>query len=210
MSSQSHPSFPIGTGACGARGIERLWRARRLSMASAGRLIGYEAVITRLGVFVSGFLLLFLPFKGSAQSSGSSSLYQLSLAAYAEASGGYRGGKPIRVLETEYLRCACSGCSGGDEIVPSRAGSSVTECVTNSSMKAAVRKMRSGFGVVVINPIRNVGDELVVDCAEYSAGARRGKVVLGVYGGYRVYWRFDCAAGQYVKVRVEHYPPFIL
>ncbi len=44
---------------------------------------------------------------------------------------------------------------------------------------------------------------LIVRCAEFSASVRHGKLILGVYGGYEIYWRFDCSTNEYVKAKVD-------
>lgn len=154
----------------------------------------------------AAFLLLTLPsLPGSAQPGGSETLYQRSLAAYADASQESMHGKPIRVWESETLRC-----SEALDALPPVAGSSRVECMRASSLRSDRRRIGSDYPVVEIKAIREFPDGLFVDCAEYRVGVRRGKITLGVYGGYRVYWRFDCAKNQFVKTQVVRYSPFTL
>lgn len=132
------------------------------------------------------------------------SLYQLSLMAYVEAKAeqGSTGNNIVVVVVNSVLHD-----SHVVEIFPPKIGSATVEYLTPESITERHRRIGKDFPMVEILPMRNSHDLLVVGCAEYRASVRHGKLVLGVFGGYEVSWRFDCSKDEYVKVKVERWSP---
>jgi hypothetical protein len=156
-------------------------------------------------------VLSFLPFfstfgQVNALKKDNLSLYQLSLMAYVEAKAEQGStGNSIVVMVNSVLHD-----SHVVEIFPPKIGSATVEYLTAESMTERHRRIGKDFPMVEILPMRNSHDLLVVGCAEYRVTVRRGKLVLGVFGGYEVSWRFDCSKDEYVKVKVERWSPLTL
>jgi|HubBroStandDraft_6_1064221.scaffolds.fasta_scaffold234921_3 hypothetical protein len=155
-------------------------------------------------------VLSFLPFSMFGQvnpvTKENVSLYQLSLMAYVEAKAEHGStGDNIVVMVNSILND-----SHVVEIFPPKIGSATVEYLTSESMKERHRRLGKDFPIVEILPMRNSHDLLVVGVAEYRVSVRHGKLILGVFGGYEVSWRFDCSKNEYVKVRVEGWPPMVL
>jgi len=137
----------------------------------------------------------------NAQTKDNLSLYQLSLAAYVEAKTDHSSAtNNIVVLDNIVL-----GDSHVAEIFPPKIGSSTIEYLNTKAIVERHKKLGKGFPIVELLPMRNSHGFLIVGCAEYHADLRHGKLVLGVFGGYEVYWRFDCSKDQYVKVKIERW-----
>jgi hypothetical protein len=150
-------------------------------------------------------VLSFLPFsmfgQVSAPKKDNVSLYQLSLMAYVEAQAEHGStGDNIVVMVNSILND-----SHVVEIFPPKIGSATVEYLTSELMKKRRRRIGKDFPIVEILPMRNSHDLLVVGVAEYRVSVRHGKLLLGVFGGYEVSWRFDCFKNEYVKVKVEHW-----
>lgn len=129
------------------------------------------------------------------------SLYQLSLMAYVEAKANQGStDNNIVVMDSSVVHD-----SHAVEIFPSKIGSATVEYLTSESIKKRHRRIGKDFPVVEILPMRNSHDLLVVGCAEHRVSVRHGKLVLGIFGGYEVSWRFDCSKNEYVKVKVERW-----
>jgi hypothetical protein len=141
-----------------------------------------------------------------AQNKDEKSLYELSLAAYIEAKAQQGGsGNSTIVL---------SNCVLNDshviETFPTKIGQSTIEYLNEEAIIERFKKLGKEFTVVAILPMRNRDGLLRVGCAEYRAGVRHRKLVLGVFGGYDIHWRIDCSKNQYVKVKVEKWSPLTL
>ena len=152
-------------------------------------------------------ILSFFPFFSTfgqvdAPKKDNVSLYQLSLMAYVEAKAEQGSTDNIVVMVNSVLKD-----SHVVEIFPLKIGSATVEHLTAKSMTERHRKIGRDFPTIEILPIRNSHDLLVVGCAEYRVTVRHGKLVLGVFGGYEVSWRFDCSKNDYVKVKVERWTP---
>jgi hypothetical protein len=96
------------------------------------------------------------------------------------------------------------------EKLPSKIGSSTIEYLTAESIQERFRRIGKDFPIVEILPMRSQHGLLVVGCAEFRVSVRHRKLVLGVFGGYEVHWRFDCSKGEYVKIKVERWSSLIL
>ncbi|MBZ5593412.1 MAG: hypothetical protein LAP39_14310 [Acidobacteriia bacterium] len=148
-------------------------------------------------------LMLSLPAleEVNAQTKDNLSLYQLSLVAYVEAKADHSSpANNIVLLDNIVLHD-----SHVAEILPPKIGSSTIEYLNTKSIAERHKKLGKGFPIVEILPMRNSNGFLIVGCAEYHADVRHGKLILGVFGGYEVYWRFDCSKDQYVKVKIERW-----
>ncbi|HET9318697.1 MAG TPA: hypothetical protein VFO27_02940, partial [Bryobacteraceae bacterium] len=93
------------------------------------------------------------------------------------------------------------------KILPTNIGPTTIEYLDAKAVIERYRRLGRKFDVLEILPIRNVREVLIVNCAEYRVSMRRRKLVLGVAGGYMVHWRYDCAAAEFVNVKVEHWVP---
>ena len=153
-------------------------------------------------LLVLGLMLFCLTLgQMNAQTKDKVSLYQLSLMAYVEAKGEQGGtGNSIVVLDNSVLHD-----SHVVETFPPEIGSSSIEYLTTKSIVERYRRIGKAFPLVEILPMRNSHGLLIVGCAEYRVNVRHGKLVLGVFGGYEVSWRFDCSKDEYVKVKVERW-----
>jgi hypothetical protein len=131
----------------------------------------------------------------------SESLYLRSLSASVEAKGlqGPNNNNFV-VLENDVLQGMDSA-----KIFPTKIGSATIEYLDTKAIMDRFRRIGRKFAVLEVEPLRNVREVLIVNCAEYSVNIRRGKLVLGVAGGYMVHWRFDCSTREYVRVRVERW-----
>jgi hypothetical protein len=131
----------------------------------------------------------------------SESLYQRSLSACVESKGlESPANNNLVVLENDVLRGMDSA-----KIFPTKIGSTTIEYLDTKAIMERYRRVGRKFAVLEVEPLRNVREVLIVNCAEYSVNIRRGKLVLGVGGGYMVHWRFDCSTGEYAKVKVERW-----
>lgn len=124
---------------------------------------------------------------------------------------------------SEYVEARASKSATNDSIVvlqkdvpgdwlpvfPSRIGSVTIEYLTSKAVMERYRRLHQKFAVLEIKPMNNSREELVVNCAVWSVGVRRRKLVLGVSGGYWVHWRYDCSSREFVRVRVEPWYPRI-
>jgi hypothetical protein len=161
-----------------------------------------KAPASKSGPFVLS-LVLFFSILGeiNAQTKDNLSLYQLSLSAYVEAKaeqGATRNG--IVVIDNEVLHDLHVA-----ESFPPKIGLSTIEYLTTESITKRYKKVGKGFPIVEILPMRDLHGFLIVGCAEYRVDVRHGKLVLGVFGGYEVHWRFDCSKNEFVKVKIEHW-----
>jgi hypothetical protein len=126
---------------------------------------------------------------------------QCSLAAYAEARAERTGpDNNIIVLANSILKD-----SHVAEIFPPKIGSSTVEYLAAKVIKERCRRTGKPIPIVELLPIREDQGFLVVRCAEFGAYTRHGKLILGVYGGYEVYWRFDCSRNEYIKAKEDWY-----
>jgi hypothetical protein len=151
-------------------------------------------------------LLLSIIGEINAQTKDDLSLYQLSLLACVEAKTEHSVARDnIVVMDNEVFHD-----SHVAETFPPEIGSSAIEYLTRESIVKNYKKVGTGFPIVEILPMRNSHGFLIVGCAEYRVGVRHGKLVLGVFGGYEVHWRFDCSTDQYVKVKIERWNPLTL
>ena len=140
-------------------------------------------------------------FSSLGQARDNVSLYQLSLRAYVEAKAEQGGtADSIVVWDTDVLHDKYAV-----ETFPQKIGSITIEYLTTKSIMERYKRLGKAFSIVEILPMRNYHDLLVVRCAEYSAGVRHGRLDLGVFGGYKVTWRFDSSKDEYVKINVERW-----
>ena len=135
--------------------------------------------------------------------SAGKSLYQLSLSAciQAKAEKGDSTNNVI-VLENNVLRDSDSVA-----ILPAKMGSANIEYLDPKAIAVRYRRLAKELAILEILPIRNAGDMLIVNCAEYKAAIRKRRLVLSVTGGYIVHWRLDCSTGEYATVNVERWFP---
>ena len=147
-------------------------------------------------------ILLFITVGQANTQTACNGLYQCSLVAYAEAKAERDGpGHSIAVMESIVLKDVRD-----TESFPSVVNSSAVEFLTTKSIKQRCRKTGKPFGIVEILPMRERNGVLIVRYAEFSADTRHGKLILGVYGGYEVFWKFDCASNKYIKTSAQWYP----
>jgi hypothetical protein len=154
-------------------------------------------------LLVVGLLFLSSTFRQmNAQTANDLSLYQRSLQAYLEAKAEKgSANEHVIVLDNSVWHNTID-----TDAFPARISSYTIECLGSKSIRDRYRKVGE-FGIVEVLPVTNRDDLLIVTCAEYRVSVRHGKLILGVYGGYRVEYRFDCSKGQYVKAGVEPYLP---
>jgi len=146
-----------------------------------------------------GLLFFFLTLcRTKAETPNNLSLYQRSLQAYVEAKAELGStDDAILVLDNDVVHDLFAA-----RLFPAKIGSHTIECLNNKSIKDRYKKTGKQFRVVEVSPMRSQGNNLIVECREYGVSARGGKVILGVYGGYQIEWRFDCSKGEYVKTGV--------
>jgi hypothetical protein len=151
-------------------------------------------------------ILVFSTFGQANAQTKCNGLYQCSLAAYAEAKAQRDGpGHDIIVMESSILRDIRDS-----EIFPSAINSSAVEYLATRTIKQRCQKTGKPVPIVDLLPMRERKGLLIVRCAEYGAYTRHGKLILGVYGGYEVYWRFDCSTNEYIKTTAQWYPGSVL
>ena len=120
------------------------------------------------------------------------SLYQRSLIAYVET-------KACKAAVNEsliVLRDFVLEEEDTAQLYPTKIGQVAIEYLDTKAVLDRYQKLGRAFLVLKIEPVRNFDDTLVVNCVEARAGIRRRKLTLGVAGGYRVEWRYDCAAAR--------------
>ena len=150
----------------------------------------------RVHAVVLVLLCINSPFAARSQET---SLYLRSLTAYAQA------GRPT-VQDSGVLVVVKNNVVDDPALfypLPTNVGSIRVEFVDDNALRARYRENKKAFWAIEIKPMVNRANELIVDCQEYRAAVRRGKVTLSVMGGVRIHWRFDSQIGDYVLTRVE-------
>jgi len=157
-------------------------------------------------IFAASLILFFSAARPLTAQPGSTGLYQRALIAYAGAKAERDGvGKGIVVLENNILQDAHVV-----EIFPPKIDSTPIEYLSANAIKERCRKTGQEIRVVELLPMREYQGLLIVRCAEFGAYVKHGKLILGVYGGYEVQWRFDCLKGEYVKVKENWYAGLVM
>ena len=133
----------------------------------------------------------------------STDLYVRSLSACVEAKASEGLSSNVIVLQNDVL-----GRLEPVVALPPSIGSVTIAYLTDKAVRERYRRLHQKFAVLEIKPMNNSRDELVVNCSVYSVGIRRRKLVLGVYGGYMVHWRY-IASQRFVRAQVERWYPRI-
>lgn len=81
------------------------------------------------------------------------------------------------------------------------------EYLNEEAVARRLRASRKEYAAIEIKPMRNRGDELIIDCAEYSIRMKKGLPIYGILGGVLIRWRFDSSSHDYVKVAIEPWWP---
>jgi hypothetical protein len=87
--------------------------------------------------------------------------------------------------------------------LPRQTGPFRIEFLDSDAVKKQYAKQKKAIPVIVVQPMRNDGDTLIVAFTEYQVSVRKGMFFEGLEGGGDVRLRHDCAAKRFVVARVD-------
>jgi hypothetical protein len=81
---------------------------------------------------------------------------------------------------------------------PTRIADVDIEYLTSDELRARHRSLKHEIPVFVMRPMSNEGDRLVVDFTRYWFSAAKKTNLMGLEGGYRVLFGYDCGQKEFV------------
>ena len=156
-------------------------------------------------LFVS-LVLLSCCLAAIARSSGpdtsANNLYHVALAAYLEKRNEmYEGNADLR--KRDYLNVFVEQDIFLTEGLPTSIGRNKVEYLDYEARIQTFKKLRGEFTLVVVRPMKNVGDKLVVSFGEYLWRHNKNSSNYALSGGALVYLKSDCENHRFVVDGVE-------
>ena len=155
---------------------------------------------------VTVLLLLIISVMVSAQfqetKPDEKNLYYMAFVAYLEKRNQmYEGNEDLR--KRDYLNILVEHDLFITDGLPKTIGKNKIEYLGEVERREKLDKLREPYTLIVIRPMKNEGNKLVISFAEYRWSYKKNRVTYALSDGARVELGFDCQKSKFVIEKVE-------